>query len=212
MRRFALIALAVGLSLIGAAAQAGGLRRALLWLGIIQPEGSAAHRSGRRTCARHAAHSLPSAPRTSTKPGTSVSAANHSAAPPDAACQRGNCRPAGGRRPGLADPTPRTDSGCSIRPWVAPCDEPMPGSRHNRGVPASSWGPGPPCCSSRSSLRLATTPTRSLAKAQLWVELRWPWLSARYQCRQSDVAHGWHGRRSSTQSAPCNDVTSLGAG
>jgi hypothetical protein len=41
MRRFALIALAVGLSLIGAAAQAGGLRRALLWLGIIQPEGSA---------------------------------------------------------------------------------------------------------------------------------------------------------------------------
>jgi hypothetical protein len=140
MRRFALITLALGLPLVGAAAQAGGLRRALLWLGIIQPEGSAAHRSGRRTCARHAAHSLPSAPRTSTKPGTSVSAANHSAAPPDAACQRGNCRPAGGRRPGLADPTPRTDSGCSIRPCVAPCDEPMPGSRHNRGVPASSWG------------------------------------------------------------------------
>ena len=41
MRRFALITLALGLPLVGAAAQAGGLRRALLWLGIIQPEGSA---------------------------------------------------------------------------------------------------------------------------------------------------------------------------
>jgi hypothetical protein len=55
-------------------------------------------------------------------------------------------------------------------------------------------------------------PDRWSRGGSLWVELRLPWLSARYQCRQSDVAHGWHGRRSSTQSAPCNDVASLGAG
>ena len=31
------------------------------------------------------------------KPGTSVSAASHPAAPPEAACQRGSCRPAARR-------------------------------------------------------------------------------------------------------------------
>jgi len=43
--------------------------------GSFNPKEAPAHRSGRPMCARHAAHSLPSAPRTSTKPGTSISAA-----------------------------------------------------------------------------------------------------------------------------------------
>jgi len=65
--------------------------------GSSNPKEAPAHRSGRPMCARHAAHSLPSAPRTSMKPGTSVSAASHHAAPPEAACQRGSCRPAARR-------------------------------------------------------------------------------------------------------------------